>query len=167
MSVTRYRYRALTAVTAGLALSAATAHAASVPTNLCSLHVSPTTLRALHVTGSCLTSGTSRSKGRTDEAATWGAWGTGNNTILVTTFTGISKSSFQEHIAVLPGGTPVPIGSWAREWPLGDTVTIDVWTGSVGLTIGLLPRKPLTPPASSQRFVAPMQVFAKAVVAQI
>lgn len=162
--MSRRRYLLVAVAAAALTVGAATA-AASLPANLCHLRVAAQ-LRALPVTTTCTKMRTFTVKGRTEESAAWGGPEPANTDVLVLAFTGISETFYEQHIAYL--GARVPIASFAREWALGDTAEIFVWTHGVGLQIDLLlTKQPLPPPSYSKRYVAPMLAFAKALAAQI
>jgi hypothetical protein len=123
----------------------------SIPTNLCTLAVK-SQLKALGVTAKCTSTKTAIGEGA--------HWGGPTHGIGITVWTSVAASRFKSAYAKL--GTPVQLGSFAREadGPMG--VTLNAWVGNVGLSVTLVHRAALNEAARP-----PVLAFAKAVAKQL
>lgn len=107
-------------VAAALALAPG---AAAMPTNFCTFRLGPQ-LRALAVSSNCLWTRTTLS-----DSARWGLVTRG---VTVTVWRRVSRQAFEARFAL---GTPVSLGSFAREDAQPLTVTVDAWVRGHGLTV--------------------------------
>jgi hypothetical protein len=156
----RRRHLAIAAAVA-VGLVAATARAASVPTNLCALDVS-TQLRALPVSPTCSVGATRSQKGVAVRTVKWGSRAPHASIIEAFVVTGLSESAFVHSVL---GRLIVPLGQ-----PLAfpDAVVVDDWSNGVGVEVSLILKPPtpanLTPAGLKlgQRYAPQTVAFAKA-----
>jgi hypothetical protein len=116
----------------GVAVAAAAAAGASrmsVPSNLCTLKLK-TQLEAIGVASKCKEAKTAKVGALTIEGANWGAI---DNSIGVQVYMGAPKSRFKAQFGQV--GSPVALGSFAREASGPSGVSLAAWVSGVGLVV--------------------------------